>query len=76
MIFHPTVFAANSLERDMEAFLNSVGREFCDVTLMLDDTPIPANKAILAGRCSYFEAMFRWANTNNTIKVNPTNCYF
>jgi len=48
-----------SLEQDMELFLRSVGKEFCDVTLVLEDTSIPAHKAILAARCSYFEAMFR-----------------
>ncbi|XP_071449144.1 leucine-zipper-like transcriptional regulator 1 [Hetaerina americana] len=48
-----------TLEQDMEAFLKSNGREFCDITLMLDGIPIPAHKAILAARCSYFEAMFR-----------------
>lgn len=48
-----------SMEQDMEAFLKSVGREFCDITLKLNGKPIPAHKAILAARCSYFEAMFR-----------------
>jgi len=48
-----------NLEQDMELFLRSIGREFCDVTLVLDGTAIPAHKAILAARCSYFEAMFR-----------------
>ena len=43
----------------MELFLRSVGKEFCDVTLVLEDTSIPSHKAILAARCSYFEAMFR-----------------
>ena len=43
----------------MEMFLRSIGKEFCDVTLLLEDTLLPAHKAILAARCSYFEAMFR-----------------
>ena len=43
----------------MEMFLRSVGREFTDVTLVLDQVSIPAHKAVLAARCSYFEAMFR-----------------
>lgn len=51
--------SGTSLEQDMELFLRSVGKEFCDVTLVLEDTSIPAHKAILAARCSYFEAMFR-----------------
>lgn len=54
----------------MEAFLKSVGREFCDITLMLDGVPIPAHKAILAARCSYFEGMFRsFMPENNTVNV-------
>ncbi|GFG28824.1 hypothetical protein Cfor_03040 [Coptotermes formosanus] len=48
-----------TLEQDMEVFLNSIGKEFCDITLMVDGHPIPAHKAVLAARCSYFEAMFR-----------------
>lgn len=48
-----------TLEQDMEAFLKVVGKEFCDITLKLDNVPIPAHKAVLAARCSYFEAMFR-----------------
>lgn len=59
-----------TLEQDMEAFLKSVGREFCDITLMLDGVPIPAHKAILAARCSYFEGMFRsFMPENNTVNV-------
>lgn len=60
-----------TLEQDMEAFLKSVGREFCDITLMLDGVPIPAHKAILAARCSYFEGMFRsFMPENNTVNVS------
>ena len=51
--------SGTNLEQDMELFLRSVGKEFCDVTLVLDGTKIPAHKATLAARCSYFEAMFR-----------------
>jgi len=43
----------------METFLRDVGGEFCDVTLLLDDVRISAHKAVLAARCTYFEAMFR-----------------
>ncbi|KAF7993226.1 hypothetical protein HCN44_006286 [Aphidius gifuensis] len=58
------------LEQDMEIFLKNVGSEFCDITLMLDGTPIPAHKAILAARCSYFEAMFRsFMPENNTVNI-------
>lgn len=63
-----------SLEQDMEAFLKNVGREFCDITLMLDDMPITAHKAILAARCSYFEAMFRsFMPENNMVNVSLDN---
>ncbi|XP_046453722.1 leucine-zipper-like transcriptional regulator 1 [Daphnia pulex] len=48
-----------NLEQDMEMFVRSIGKDFCDVTLVLEGTSIPAHKAILAARCSYFEAMFR-----------------
>lgn len=59
-----------SLEQDMEAFLKNVGREFCDITLMLGDMPITAHKAILAARCTYFEAMFRsFMPENNMVNI-------
>lgn len=59
-----------TLEQDMEAFLKHVGREFCDITLMLDGVPIPAHKSVLAARCSYFEGMFRsFMPENNTVNV-------
>uniref|UniRef100_A0AAY4BLD7 BTB domain-containing protein n=1 Tax=Denticeps clupeoides TaxID=299321 RepID=A0AAY4BLD7_9TELE len=48
-----------SLVQDMRAYLEGAGREFCDITLLLDGHPRPAHKAILAARSSYFEAMFR-----------------
>ena len=58
----------------MEVFLNNVNREFTDITLMLDGTPIPAHKAVLAARCSYFEAMFRsFMPEDNKVKVSLLN---
>uniref|UniRef100_A0ABD2X8D7 BTB domain-containing protein n=1 Tax=Trichogramma kaykai TaxID=54128 RepID=A0ABD2X8D7_9HYME len=48
-----------TLEQDMEHFLNSIGREFCDITLMMDKELIPAHKDVLTARCSYFEGLFR-----------------
>ncbi|CAL8110859.1 unnamed protein product [Orchesella dallaii] len=51
--------AMTMLEQDMSQFLKSGGKDFCDIVLMLDKTPVPAHKAILAARCSYFEGMFR-----------------
>lgn len=63
-----------SLEQDMEAFLKSVGQEFCDITLMLNDMPIPAHKAVLAARCSYFEALFRsFMPVNNRVNIQIGN---
>ncbi|XP_064620345.1 leucine-zipper-like transcriptional regulator 1 isoform X2 [Lineus longissimus] len=60
----------NSLEKDLELFLKGIGHEFCDITLMLDGNPIPAHMAILAGRCSYFEAMFRsFMPEDNTVQI-------
>ncbi|CAB0044613.1 unnamed protein product [Trichogramma brassicae] len=59
-----------TLEQDMEHFLNSIGREFCDITLMLDKEPIPAHKAVLTARCSYFEGLFRsFMPPNNTVNI-------
>ncbi|XP_033223341.1 leucine-zipper-like transcriptional regulator 1 [Belonocnema kinseyi] len=59
-----------TLEQDMEAFLKHVGRDFCDITLMLDGVPIPAHKSVLAARCSYFEGMFRsFMPENNTVNI-------
>lgn len=58
----------------MEAFLKSCGREFCDITLIVEDVRIPAHKAILAARCSYFEAMFRsFMPENNMVNVSLSN---
>ena len=54
---------------DMKTFLRT-GREFCDITLILDGVSIPAHKAVLAARCSYFEAMFRsFMPKDGTVKV-------
>ncbi|GAB6032197.1 Leucine-zipper-like transcriptional regulator 1 [Chamberlinius hualienensis] len=55
----PDISAGLSLEDDMSLFLRSVGKEFCDVDLVLEGVYIPSHKAILAARSSYFEAMFR-----------------
>lgn len=59
-----------TLEQDMENFLLVTGKEFCDITLMLDGEAVPAHKSILAARCSYFEAMFRsFMPTDNIVHV-------
>lgn len=59
-----------TLESDMEIFLKSGGKEFCDINLLLGDTVIPAHKSILAARCSYFQGLFRsFPPPENTVKV-------
>lgn len=59
-----------TLESDMAVFLKSTGREFCDINLVLDSDVIPAHKAILAARCTYFQAMFRSFNpTDNIVNI-------
>ncbi|XP_076453190.1 leucine-zipper-like transcriptional regulator 1 isoform X2 [Babylonia areolata] len=59
-----------TLEKDLENFLKMSGREFCDITLMLDGSHIPAHTAILAARSSYFEAMFRsFRPENNQVNI-------
>lgn len=64
-----------TLEQDMECFLKYSGKEFCDITLMLDGTPIPAHKCILAARCTYFEAMFRsFMPPDNIVHVSINLC--
>ena len=72
--YYYLIFADHSLEKDMEIFLKTVGREFCDIMLILDSTPIPAHKPILAARCNYFEAMFRsFMPENSSVNVSSYN---
>ena len=47
-----------TIEEDLKRFLRS-GEEFSDIFLVLDSSPIPSHKAILAARSSYFEGMLR-----------------
>lgn len=55
----------------METFLKGTGQEFCDITLLLDGEPVPAHKAVLAARCSYFEGLFRsFMPESNTVNVS------
>ena len=58
----------------MEGFLKGkLGRDYADITLMLDDTPLYAHKAILAARSNYFEAMFRsFMPENDIVNVSET----
>ncbi|XP_033627640.1 leucine-zipper-like transcriptional regulator 1 [Asterias rubens] len=61
-----------SLEQDMESFLKGkLGQEYADITLMLDGKPIPAHKAVLAARSSFFEAMFRsFMTEDDTVNIS------
>jgi leucine-zipper-like transcriptional regulator 1 len=56
-----------TLESDMAVFLKSTGKDFCDITLVLDNQQIPAHKSVLAARCAYFQAMFRSFNPADNI---------
>ena len=38
---------------------------FNDVCIKLHDGDIKANKSVLAARCEYFAATFRWKDNNN-----------
>lgn len=59
-----------TLEKDLEEFLQTTGKDFADITLVLDGTCIWAHKPILAARCTYFESMFRaFMPSDNTVKV-------
>lgn len=67
---HYELGTGTTLEQDMAGFLKNVGKEFCDITLMLDGVPIPAHKTVLAARCNYFEGMFRsFMPENNTVNI-------
>lgn len=62
--------SGTTLEQDMAQFLKTVGQDFCDISLVLDDKEIPAHKSVLAARCGYFEAMFRsFMPVDNTVRI-------
>lgn len=50
---------SKTLEADMQEFLKSIGKKFCDIALKIGDVHIRAHKSILAARSGYFDAMFR-----------------
>lgn len=60
-----------SLQDDLLAVAQRrVCAELCDVRLLVGDDAIPAHKAVLAARCTYFEAMFRsFMPEDNTVKL-------
>jgi len=47
-----------TIHDDLRYFLRN-GAEFADISLVLEGTPIPSHKAVLAARSSYFEGMVR-----------------
>ena len=58
----------------MDIYLKGQGSEFCDLTLILDGAIIHVHKAVLAARCSYFEAMFRsFMPEDHTVNVSFLN---
>ncbi|XP_062507992.1 leucine-zipper-like transcriptional regulator 1 isoform X2 [Corticium candelabrum] len=61
-----------SLETDLKNFLTEgIGDPFSDIKLIVDGTHIQAHKAVLAARCSYFEAMFRsFMPEKNEVKIS------
>lgn len=60
-----------SLQDDLRDFLDSeVGRDFTDISLRVDDQVVLSHKAVLAARCSYFEALFRsFMPENQEVKI-------
>ncbi|XP_014086570.1 leucine-zipper-like transcriptional regulator 1 homolog [Bactrocera oleae] len=59
-----------TLESDMAVFLESTGKEFCDIHLILDGQAIHAHKSILSARCTYFQGMFRsFTPPDNTVNI-------
>lgn len=61
----------STLENDLSVFLKTAGKEFCDISLILDGIVIPAHKSILAARCTYFQALFRsFMPPDRTVNVN------
>lgn len=54
----------------MAVFLQSNGKDLCDLILVVGGVKVPSHKAVLAARCSYFEAMFRsFMPPDNTVNV-------
>lgn len=57
-----------SLEEDMEAFLNGGGKEFCDIILKLEKEEVPAHKAVLVARCTYFQVILFFFSCSFSLK--------
>ncbi|XP_068154668.1 leucine-zipper-like transcriptional regulator 1 homolog [Drosophila tropicalis] len=59
-----------TLEIDLSTFLETTGKDFCDISLILEDHVIPAHKSILSARCTYFQGMFRsFMPPDNTVNI-------
>ena len=57
----------------MAVFLESTGKDFCDISLILEGQVIMAHKSILSARTQYFQAMFRsFMPPDNTVNVSFT----
>uniref|UniRef100_A0A1A9WLC5 BTB domain-containing protein n=1 Tax=Glossina brevipalpis TaxID=37001 RepID=A0A1A9WLC5_9MUSC len=64
-------FKSTTLESDMAVFLESTGKDFCDINLMLEGQVIPAHKSILSARTQYFQGMFRsFMPLDNTVNIS------
>lgn len=69
-------FVVSNVVNDMKNFLTVQGKPFCDINLVLQGEKIPAHKAILASRSSYFEAMFRnFPPKDNCVNVSTATLY-
>ncbi|EDV99564.1 leucine-zipper-like transcriptional regulator 1 homolog [Drosophila grimshawi] len=59
-----------TLEHDLSMFLETTGKDFCDISLILEDHVIPAHKSVLSSRCTYFQGMFRsFMPPDNTVNI-------
>jgi len=65
-----SVESGPTLADDLRNFLLN-GRDFADISLILEEECIPSHKAILAARSSYFEGMVRsFSPPDNRVKVS------
>lgn len=65
------IYLGTTLEHDLAMFLETTGKDFCDISLVLDDHVILAHKSVLSARCTYFQGMFRsFMPPDNTVNVS------
>lgn len=65
-----------TLEHDLSTFLETTGKDFCDINLILEDHVISAHKSVLSARCTYFQGMFRsFMPPDNTVNVSTYSRY-